>query len=629
MTPAGPPVALGTVPDPSAAGGAAARSARAPGFSPGGPGLSGRVRDRGESPHTMPASAADGSAVLERGRRPRRPADPPAKSRPAAKSARSRPQRNPAADGAAAKRAAPEQDAAAAAGARTVLEEEPRARRSITEILGVWGLSVLVHVVAGLALTFIIIDSETRDQIFSILGEASDEPDDAPIFEAIEMPESLAEIEETTEVADVESETVAEAATEMPLDVNDLDPSLALDAADVGQAVTVKLSNATSGRSASAKAALVEKYGGNTASEKAVATGLKWIASQQRPDGSWDFREVGDEPEFDAAGESELADAPMAATASALLAFLGGGHTHRSRGPYKKTVEAGLNYLIAKSVTVPVNGVPVTDYRGGFKGQGMYVQGIVCIALAEAYGMTKHRDLRRAAEAGLRFIIAGQGPLGGWRYKPAFEVQKQIAERDPKILGDTSVVGWQLMALKSGQAANIKIPSSVFKQIDNFLDAAGHSDGAEYGYQPKQAYLLDPEKKTDGSGSVTSTRSAIGLLCRMYLGWDRDDDALERGVRKIAERGPDRDNAYHAYYATQVLHHWGGDLWEEWNAVQRDMLVSTQETAGELAGSWNPGRDHGARRGGRLWQTCLSVMTLEVYYRHLPMYERGDIQVEF
>ena len=373
----------------------------------------------------------------------------------------------------------------------------------------------------------------------------------------------------------------------------------------------------------------MQKYGGNAASEKAVATGLKWIASKQRADGSWSFADIGDEPEFDAAGESEIADSEMAATASALLAFLGGGHTHRNPGPYKQTVLAGLDYIIAHAVTVPVNGQPVTDYRGSFKGQGMYVQGLVCIALAEAYGMTKHRELRRAAEAGLRFIIAGQGPLGGWRYQPAFEVQKQIAERNPSVLGDTSVVGWQLMALKSGQAANIKIDSSVFKAVDNFLDAASYEDGTRYGYQPKQAYMMDPDSTGDGAGAVTKTRSAIGLLCRMYLGWDRDDERLEEGVRRIAEAGPDRNNSYYAYYATQLLHHWGGDLWEEWNAVQRDMLVSTQETAGDLAGSWEPGGDHAARRGGRLWQTCLSVMTLEVYYRHLPMYERDDIQVEF
>ena len=207
-------------------------------------------------------------------------------------------------------------------------------------------------------------------------------------------------------------------------------------------------------------------------------------------------------------------------------------------------------------------------------------------------------------------------------------MQKQIAQGDPKILGDTSVVGWQLMALKSGQAANIKIDSSVFKGVGAFLDAATFDDGVTYSYQPRQAYLLD-DKKGDGEGSVNQTRSAIGLLCRMYLGWDKNNETLEKGVKKIAEQGPKRGDSYLAYYATQVLHHWGGDLWEEWNAVQREMLVSTQEPAGPQAGSWNPGSGHSDEKGGRLWTTCLSVMTLEVYYRHLPLYERADIQIEY
>ena len=570
----------------------------------------------------MSAPAPDGSAVLERGRPTARRGDAGRSgSRPPGRG-ETRPAREKKPAGPAAKAERP--------AARTVLDEEPpHRRRSITEILGVWGLSVLVHVVAGLALTFIIIDSETRDQIFSILGEPGEEPDDAPIFEAIEMPESLDEVEETTEIADVASDNVAEESTEMPLDVNELDPSLALDAADVGQAIRVKLDSATSGRSASAKAALVQKYGGNAASEKAVATGLKWIASKQRQDGSWSFTDIGDDATFDVEGRGDVPDdAEMAATASALLAFLGAGHTHQQRGPYKRTVRAGLDYLISHAAAVERPDGVYADYRGAFEKQGMYVQGLVCIALAEAYGMTKDKDLRTAAEAGLRFIIAAQGPLGGWRYRPAFEVQKFIAEGDPDILGDTSVVGWQLMALKSGVAANIKIDSSVFKGVDNFLDETEWEGGTEYGYQPRRAYQMD-EKDGTGRGSVSQTRSAIGLLCRMYLGWKKEDDRLKRGVEKLAEAGPKRNDSYLAYYATQVLHHWGGDLWEEWNAVQREYLVSTQEQAGPLAGSWTPGNSHGDRRGGRLWVTCLSVMTLEVYYRHLPLYERADIQVEF
>jgi hypothetical protein len=85
---------------------------------------------------------------------------------------------------------------------------------------------------------------------------------------------------------------------------------------------------------------------------------------------------------------------------------------------------------------------------------------------------------------------------------------------------------------------------------------------------------------------------------------------------------------YFNYYATQVLHHWGGEVWTKWNEVMREQLVRTQVHEGHAAGSWAPADAHGGQ-GGRLYMTCMCIMTLEVYYRHLPLYHRENIAVEF
>jgi hypothetical protein len=79
---------------------------------------------------------------------------------------------------------------------------------------------------------------------------------------------------------------------------------------------------------------------------------------------------------------------------------------------------------------------------------------------------------------------------------------------------------------------------------------------------------------------------------------------------------------YYYYYATQVLHHMEGMDWDLWNHYMREHLLRTQIKEGHATGSWDAeGADWGAR-GGRLYSTSLALMTLQVYYRHLPMYRK-------
>ena len=84
----------------------------------------------------------------------------------------------------------------------------------------------------------------------------------------------------------------------------------------------------------------------------------------------------------------------------------------------------------------------------------------------------------------------------------------------------------------------------------------------------------------------------------------------------------DRD-VYYWYYATQVLHHLGGDDWDDWNRVMRQALPEHQTREGSERGSWSPLSDRWGPHGGRLYVTCLSLYMLEVYYRHLPLYAHG------
>jgi hypothetical protein len=233
----------------------------------------------------------------------------------------------------------------------------------------------------------------------------------------------------------------------------------------------------------------------------------------------------------------------------------------------------------------------------------MYSHGLGSIALCEAFAMTQDKHLYQPAQYALNFIAFAQDQVGGgWRY-------------EPHQRGDTSVVGWQIMALKSGHMAYLHVPPGTIKKANRYLDSVQANNGAHYGY-------TDP-----AAGRQACT--AIGLLCRMYLGWKKDNPALQRGVQWISQQGPSKDDMYYNYYATQVMHHWEGDPWKKWNNVMRDQLVQSQAQKGHERGSWFMEKGHQTDKGGRLYCTSMATMILEVYYRHLPIYRKQSTEEDF
>lgn len=359
------------------------------------------------------------------------------------------------------------------------------------------------------------------------------------------------------------------------------------------------------GRSGATRERMIREGGGNRASEAAVAAGLKWIHLHQAPDGHWAL------DEFPQHGQRLLPNGALmpercnctghgikndiAGTAFGLLPFLGAGETHRGGNDgvrlYAKDVERGLRYLLMK------------QYPDGGWGGEMYAQGLATIALCEAYGLTADVELRAPAQRAIGYIVRAQSKAGGWDYVP----------RPVRPL-DTSVGGWQLMALKSGQLAGLEVPPQTLAAASRWLDEVSSLEGSGYGYV---------------SPGATPTMTAVGLLCREYLGWGPRNPALQRGAQRLLAETPPRamHNIYYYYYATQVLHHLGGELWQAWNPAMRDWLIGTQDRGvdprhAHHKGSWDPRGDVHGTPGGRLMVTSMSVLTLEVYYRHLPLYRR-------
>jgi hypothetical protein len=333
-------------------------------------------------------------------------------------------------------------------------------------------------------------------------------------------------------------------------------------------------------------------------SAAAVEKGLRWLALHQCADGSWSLNQFHLHARTDlnsnrytndnSNGQGQLKN-DVAGTAFGVLPFLAAGVTHKGSKDkkadvYRKTVQNGLNYLMRNQ-----------KRDGGFPGD-MYTQALATFALCEAYGMTSDPLLKNPAQLAVNFIVAAQDVMkGGWRYQP-------------KQGSDQSVTGWQMLALKSGQMAGLQVPQPTLKRAEQWVLSVKGEDGG-YGYTGPQS---------------TPTMTASGLMCRLLLGTLKQHPDLIKGVAALEKVSANRKDYYHTFWTTQVLFTVGGEPWERWNKGDqtrkgyRDNLVNAQDRDG----SWPPLAVGYDVQGGRVMCTSLALISLQVYYKHLPLFKR-------
>ncbi len=478
-----------------------------------------------------------------------------------------------------------------------------------------WLVSMVVHAIMLLILGMLTFSDEIKNAVNElVVDNEREEQEELEEFEIEEIvPIDVQAFEKTVGPESISQPLAVDTVTPDEFMSTDIDVApAAVELSDFGEQTapknnllqemgSVSGTGVTGRGSAKMRGDMVKKFGGTEGSEKAVAAALKWLSEHQihgnSSNGAWNFdhRPCGScRGQCD--GEGKADQAQNGATAMALLPFLGAGQTHLE-GTYKMVVGDGLDYLIRSQK-------PDGSFHEA--GGSMYSHGLCAIVLCEAYAMTQDKRLIGPAQGSLNFIVSAQDPVGGgWRYSP-------------RQAGDTSAVGWQLMALKSGHMGYLQVPPNVIRGAVKFLDTVQADSGAFYGYTGP------------GKGAATT---AIGLLSRMYLGWDKDHPALERGVQFLSEHGPmigkGSANMYYNYYATQVMRHYEGEEWEKWNTKIRDFLVESQDKEGHMTGSWGFKGDHGADSGGRLYSTSMSTMVLEVYYRHMPIYGKAAAKEDF
>ena len=425
-------------------------------------------------------------------------------------------------------------------------------------------------------------------------------PADDPAEEEIPEDEPAeAEVEPTPPAETVADDT----ATEAPPEFTDADQAeVAVAAADgntAAEAGAPAVEELLAGRSPARRADLLGRHGGSAETETAVVRALEWIVRQQRRDGSWSLTGP-----YRDGGRVENA---LAATSMAMLALQGAGNT-TDEGPYRKAVSKAARKLVLSQ-----GDDGRFDLGQVLEQQSMYAQAQATIAICELFALTHDPSLETPARRALEFAQRAQMPDGGWKYRLPSGMANDV--------GDMSVTGWFVMALKSGEMAGLAPDPSAYAAVGSFLNNVFVSPEQGYGYQinsHNRGFKLRP------------ALTAEGLLCRQYLGSPRDAPELTSGVALLLDSvsidfgtndAPAWEKDLYAwYYITQVCHHMGGRPWQRWNAHLRSRMPAAQVATGSEKGSWDPAYDQWGDVGGRLYATCLCTCMLEVYYRHLPLY---------
>lgn len=304
--------------------------------------------------------------------------------------------------------------------------------------------------------------------------------------------------------------------------------------------------------------------------EPVIERGLKFLADEQQSDGS-----------FGSGGYGRN----VAIVGLAGMAFLSSGSTP-DRGPYGKEVTRCVDYLLKHTQE---SGFIV---EGGAASHGpMYGHGFATLFLSEAYGMSPREDLRDHLSKSVGLIVNCQNDEGGWRYQPR------------PLDADVSVTICQVMALRAARNAGLYVPAETIDRSIEYVKRCQNPDGG-FGYTTQDRTSLFP-------------RSAAGVVA-LYSAGVYEGEEIERGLEYLLRENPDiRDIAgqghffYGHYYAVQAMWLSGGDRWERWYPMIRDILVERQRPDGSWPDTTGP-----------QYATAMACIILQVPNNMVPIFQR-------
>lgn len=298
--------------------------------------------------------------------------------------------------------------------------------------------------------------------------------------------------------------------------------------------------------------------------------GLEWLSRRQSETGTWPDGQQG-------CGVDGLC----------VMAFLAGGEDPNF-GRWAPVIRKGLRAIIsAQNATT------------GYMPNSMYHHGFAMLALAEAYGAVDETLLWQGAEdkkrsiaealqlaVGCASVSQKKNRWGGWRYSP------------DATDADTSVTGAMLMGLLAARNAGLDVPDETVNAALEYMRRSTGRDGSV-------AY-------TGGFGGMgeSMNRSCIATLVAA-VAKQKDPQKYAATLKHISTRLEHREGHYidyFRYYMAQALFQGDYESWQKWNAMTVRQLHEGQAEDGGFSGS--------------SYSTAMSLLSLALNYRFLPIYER-------
>lgn len=345
-------------------------------------------------------------------------------------------------------------------------------------------------------------------------------------------------------------------------------------------------------RSAGARAKALAKFGGDAETERCVMRALRWLKTQQRPDGSW-------------AGRS----GSLNMTGFVVLTYLSRGIKPGGDPEFGDTVRKGVEYLM----------------------RNRYKDAIALAALAEAYGLSRNPNIREIVEQSLNDLA---DKMKGTIWGPWKDGSKNV---EPK---DLTKLTFYVMALRSAQLSKFNIPNLKYA-LDKLREGFLHQANKKLGGFSSAYYGPPPANYP----RIMMWHYMLGVVGMQYVGAG-DNPVIDKTLGILMDEWepptlsttdisccPTRAN----YWATMVFFNYyeGDKRWFEWNARMKAVYKRGQR---KIAGKY---LDHtGMPQELGYWEcedmhigsqpiapTCYVALQLMVYYRYLPTGQKSAWKV--